>query len=419
VSRRDDLLEVIRRLEAHGEQHDWLGPDPYEGMNATRLVGPLKGTAMGRRLLLQAVKRSAIDLRPILGIRPTPNAATIAYATSSYAIGGFLDEAARERKLRSAVSRLIELRSPTYEQPCWGYEFATQSRVFFYDRFEPNAITTTWAALALMDAHDVLGDDDLLATIEGVGRFFVDRIPQTGDPPGAYFGYLVGDSSPIHNANLHVASVLARAGARTGHPEWLERAHGALEWSLARQRPDGAWRYGERDNLAWVDNFHTGYMLDALHRLHDAGVTTGIDAAWPAALAYWRAHHFLDDGTPKYYDTGIYPIDGQCVAQAIQSFALYADWDPTCIDDAWRVFHWAVADFRRRDGLFFFQKRRRWTNRVAHMRWVQAPMLMALTHLLAADSRLAASAGSASGGQRAEATDANSARSRPASRSLS
>jgi hypothetical protein len=36
---------------------------------------------------------------------------------------------------------------------------------------------------------------------------------------------------------------------------------------------------------------------------------------------------------------------------------------------------------RGEDGLFIFQRRRLWTNRVPHMRWVIASMLLGLTHL--------------------------------------
>ena len=37
----------------------------------------------------------------------------------------------------------------------------------------------------------------------------------------------------------------------------------------------------------------------------------------------------------------------------------------------------------RPDGAFVFQRERFWVNRTAHPRWVQAPMLAALTHLIA------------------------------------
>ena len=43
----------------------------------------------------------------------------------------------------------------------------------------------------------------------------------------------------------------------------------------------------------------------------------------------------------------------------------------------------------RSDGAFVFQRERYWVNRTPHPRWVQAPMLEALTVLLAAEAESA------------------------------
>lgn len=391
ADRRGTAVAVACRLEAHGHSRQWLGPDPYEGMNATRLVGPLKRTVIGRRVLLQVVKRSPLDLRPILGIAPTPNSATAAFVTSVYARGGFLDRAEADGKLRASVERLVSLRSPRFEEPCWGYQFATQSRLLFYDKQEPSTVATSFAAMALLDAYERLGDEAWLDLATGAATFFLRRVPQTVDPPGAYFGYLAGDRTPIHNSNLHACAVLARLATlrdRLGLPDDLglrEAAAAGVEWTVRRQRPDGSWPYGTEATQDWIDNFHTGYVLESLHVCAQARVHDGIEDAWRRGMAYWREALFLADGTPKYYDTNVYPIDGQCVAQAIQTFALAGRTDPTYREDAWRTFEWALRHMRRRDGLFYFQRRRFWVNRTPHIRWVQAPMLLALTQLLAAE----------------------------------
>jgi hypothetical protein len=381
---RDDLLNWIRLFEAHGQNRQWIGPDPYEGMNATRFVGPLQKSVAGRRVIAQAVKRSPLNLRPILGIEPVRISSTMAFAISTYVRATFLPEHERERKLQGAIEMLKDLRSPGYEDWCWGYQFPTQSRVFFYDRWAPNIVSTAFATMAIMDAYEQTGDESLLEIAASAARFVLDHVPQTEDAPGAYFGYLVGDRSPIHNSSLHACTILARVGAEIGEPAWLDRAAEGVKWTLSRQRRDGSWPYGERANLSWVDNFHTGYVLDSLRILWDAGVP-GIEEPWHRGLEYWRRELFLADGTPKYYSNNIYPIDGQCVSQAIQTLAIASRDVPSCLDDAWRVMGWALQNFRRPDGLLYFQRRRHWTNKVPHLRWVQTPMLLALTHLLVAD----------------------------------
>jgi hypothetical protein len=385
MERTQRAIEVATTLESHAATHDWVGTDAYEGLNATRFVGPLRRRARGRQVIVQAVKRSPLDLRRILGIPPTRNAAAVAWGVSAYARNGFLDEEESARKLERTVARLRSMRLESFREPCWGYPFDFQSRVFFYPSSAPNTIATAFAGMALIDAYERAGDEELLDLACGAARFFLHHVPQTRAERGAYFGYLVADRSPVHNANTHVCALLARLAALTGDDRMQRAAEDGLEFTLAGQRPDGSWPYGERDNLAWVDGFHTGYVLDALRVCADAGFGDDVAAAWRRGLAYYREHLFLPDGTPKYYDHGTYPIDAQCVAQGIQTLAIAAPHVAGCREAAWKVFEFGVRRMRRPDGLFVFQRRRLWTNRLAHLRWVTAPLLLATTHLLAAE----------------------------------
>jgi hypothetical protein len=377
---------LARRLTRWAAQREWRGTDPYEGLSASRrFVAPLKMTAVGRRLLIQAVKRSTLDLRPILGIEPEPNAASVAWVVSAIARNGFLSEGEARALLIDALRCLDRLRLGDRAGPCWGYPFDVQSRVFFYSRRQPNTIATAFAGHALLDAHAALGDDRLLEKARGAGRFFLRRVPQTDAGEGAYFGYLPGDRSPIHNSNLLAAGLLARLSASEPDRDGFgAAAAAAVRYSTARQRADGSWPYGERPNLGWVDNFHTGYVLDALRVCADAGVAAAAaENAWSSGLAYYRRTFFLADGTPRYYPNRLFPIDAQSVAQGIQTLSIAARHDPSCAREAWEVFAFAQRHMLSDDGLPIFQRRRYWSNRAPHFRWVVAPMLMALSHLLA------------------------------------
>jgi len=379
--------ELARRLDAWGCERGWRGTDPYEGLNAQRrALAPLKRSPLGRRLLIQTVKRSPLDLRRPLGIPRSASAAAVAWAISAYARNGFLEEEEARRRLRGCLELLRSLRLPGYGEPCWGYHFDVQSRVFFYPSTTPNTIATAFAGLALLDAHAALGDPSLLDEATKVGEFFLRHVPQTGDAPGAFFGYLPGDRSPIHNSNLLVASLLARIANEAGGDErFAKAAEEAVEYTTARQRPDGSWAYGESPGLGWVDNFHTGYVLDALRACADAGVAAEeAETAWRRGIVYYRRRLFLPDGTPKYYPEKAYPIDAQCVAQGIQTLAIAAPHEPGAAAQAGTVLDFALRRMVRRDGLPIFQRRRFWVNRAVHVRWVAAPMLLALSHLLRA-----------------------------------
>lgn len=242
---RAALTDALCRLEAWGRDRAWRGSDPYEGLNATRLAGPLKRSVLGRRALTQLVKRSPLDLRPLLGISSGTSAAALAQIASGYALGAVPGEEGRLR-LRQTLDALEALRCGGYAEPCWGYHFDVQTRVFFYPRSSPNTIATAFAGLALTDAYEALHDSRLLALATGSGEFFLRHVPQTEDGDGAFFGYLAGDRTPIHNANTLVCALLARLAQKTGRDDMRLAAEAGLRWTVGRQRADGSWPYGEQ-----------------------------------------------------------------------------------------------------------------------------------------------------------------------------
>jgi hypothetical protein len=377
-----DLQHTLRALERWGSERDWAGSDPYDGLNATRLAGPLRRSRLGRRLLTQAVKRSPFDLRQPLAIPEEHDSAALAHVISAYARNGFLPPEEASSKLEQALQRLESLRCPGFDEPCWGYHFDVQTRVFFYPRGAPNSIATAFAGAALVDAYESSRDEVLLRRAEAVGDFFLRHIPQTPTDEGAYFGYLVGDRTPIHNANMLVSALLARVDAHAPRNELADAAAAGVQYTLEHQRSDGSWPYAERSGWDWVDGYHTGYILDALGICVDLRVTTADADALDRGLRFYARALFLADGTPRFTATSTYPIDIQCVAQGIQTPALAATRIPELGNLAWSVFRFARARMLRRDGAFAYQRRRFWTNRTPHVRWAAAPMLLALTHLV-------------------------------------
>jgi polysaccharide biosynthesis protein VpsJ len=379
-ARHADVAETLQNLEAWGRPREWSGSDPYDGLNATRLAWPLTRSALGRRLLTQLVKRSPLNLRPVLGIPPGRSAAALGQLASSYALGAIPGPEGRAR-LSGILQVLLSARCPDFEEPCWGYHFDVQTRVFFYPAGSPNTIATAFAALGLLDAFEATHEPQLLDIATGTGEFFLRHIPQTEDDGGAFFGYLVGDRTPIHNANTLACAVLARLAHHTARDDMRMAAEAGLRWTIKHQRPDGSWPYGEASHLNWIDNFHTGYVLDSLMYSADAGLVIDNNCALENGLDYYRRALFLHDGTPKYTPASIYPIDAQCVAQAIQTMALAGERDPVFLDSAWRIFDFALRRMLRSNGTFLFQRRAHWTNATPHIRWVNAPMMQAFTVL--------------------------------------
>ncbi|MGN6869085.1 MAG: hypothetical protein ACTHMY_11865 [Solirubrobacteraceae bacterium] len=377
-------VQAARSLERWGSARAWRGADPYDALNASRLPAVMLRFPLAKRAFIQAVKRSPVNVRPLLGIPAGLSAATLAQVISAYARNGFVGDDEARAKLHDCVVALAGLRCTVFSEPCWGYHFDVQTRVFFYPRTSPNTIATAFAGLGLLDAYELAGTQDALELAIGAGEFFLRHVPQTRREPGAYFGYLPGDRTPIHNANMLVAALLARLAHLTDRTDFAAAARAAVEFTIGRQLPDGAWLYGDEPNLVWIDGFHTGYVLDSLLTCIEAGIGgSAAEDAWRRGLRYY-VHALIEaDGTPRYTPLSRYPIDGQCIAQAIHTLARAAPTEPVLASVRWNVLRFSIGRFGRTDGAFSFQRERFWANATPHPRWVEAPMLAALTRLIA------------------------------------
>jgi hypothetical protein len=290
--------------------------------------------------------------------------------------------------LEEVLSLLRKHRCSAYREACWAYEFDVQTRVFFYPRGMPNTIATTFAGNALLDAYEFCGLEHCREEAQSAAEFFLRRVPQSAASRGAFFGYLPDDATPIHNSNMLVCGFLARLGALTSSPALLSRAAEGALFTLSNQRQDGSWPYGELPQLSWVDGFHTGYVLEALMICEQAQIGAGtelsreIQAAIDLGLHFYATRLFERDGTPKYYSCSLYPIDTQAAAQGVQTFAIASMERPQNRQQMERILDFTLSNLRRNDGSFLFQRHRWRSNGQPHMRWVIAPMLLALANVL-------------------------------------
>src|SRR5690606_32142506 len=109
--------------------------------------------------------------------------------------------------------------------------------------------------------------------------------------------------------------------------EYIDVARSAVRYTCTRQLSDGAWRYGEEPKYQWIDNFHTAYNLDSLHRYWQATGDSDVKPAIDRGYEYFKRTFFETSGRPRYYHDRTYPIDIQCAGQAIDTFCLFSSWD--------------------------------------------------------------------------------------------
>jgi len=159
-------------------------------------------------------------------------------------------------------------------------------------------------------------------------------------------------------------------------------AKDAMTYSCARQRPDGAWFYGEAPKYHWIDNFHTGYNLDCLKRYIDSTGDREFVPNLRLGFQYYKLHFFEADGRPKYYHDKANPTDIQCAAQSIDTLAFFSDADPESLELAVKVARWTIQNMQGRDGHFYYRDLGWKKVKTPMLHWGQGTMLKALVHLL-------------------------------------
>lgn len=381
------LIPSINTLLDYARSQEWKGWDPFDGLNS-RLFNktPLRHSALARLMLVQAMKRSPINLRPLL---------LIPYQENSKSLALFLSSAIRLEAtgiLKNQLSglllkKLLQLRSHTFEELCWGYPFDWQNRHFMLPKNHPNMICSVFGGNALLDYMELYPDTALLPEVKSIGSFILKHLNRTTEDQGFCFSYTPLDHGQVHNANLLGAAFLARVWMHTHDQNLKDAALSAAAYTVSRQKNDGAWYYGESPRQKWIDSFHTGYNLTALKTLHLAYKPPWILSSLEKGYEFYRSHFFEPGGVVKYFDHQTYPLDIHAIAHAIYALPQLTDLDPSAMDLAFDICDWAHGNMRSNRGYFYYQSHRHWTNKIPYMRWNQAWMLLGMSQLFLSNQK--------------------------------
>jgi hypothetical protein len=376
---KTDLVTVYDRLIENCRGAGFAGFDPFDGLESRIFQAtPLRHFRASRLAWQQMVKRSPVDLRPLLMVPKGVNSkglALFALAAISRRRAG-ADETADDLIKRLLRDCGIEFG----ESLAFGYNFDWQSRAFFAPKGTPTIVPTAFAARAIYENGGTERYQHLLRLAQFVTTE-LNRSIETSDE--VCFSYTPIDHTKIYNASLLAAEILAYAGGTDN--SLLARK--AVRFVLNGQWDDGSWLYGPGEIHGWVDNFHTAFVLDSLRRITEAGVDEPeVSGAIERGFEFWIKNFFLDDGTPKYFDKQTYPIDIHAAAAAIVTLSGFARTDERALPLARNVAAWTIVNMIGPDGKTFYQKRRFYTVKTPFIRWGQAWMAYALALLIEAES---------------------------------
>jgi hypothetical protein len=377
------IEEVVHQLHKYLQSCDYAGYDPYDGLESRIFQAlPFKRFRITRLAWIQLMKRSPLNLRPLVLVPQSRNPKGIALCAAALLKLGQGGKSDYEKEARVLLDWLITHQTRGYEGASWGYNFSWQSREFYAPKGTPNAICTIFVANAFLDAFGQLGDGRYLDIARKSCDFILEHLLLHLGDDEVCIRYVPGSKAQVHNVNLLGAALLARVGVLTHERHLLEIARKAVLFSVRRQNANGSWYYGELPTQRWIDNFHTGFNLVALSRYRRYMIDSSLDEVLQRGYVFWDQHFFMPDGAPKYYHNRLYPIDIHCAAQGILTYLEFAESDGQALTKAHQIAAWAIHNMRSVRGYFYYQKHRWYTIRIPYVRWSQAWMFYALSALL-------------------------------------
>ncbi len=382
---KDQLLDSIQRLSGWLDKNDYSAYDTFDGLNA-RFLRPLTfETKFLRQVLQQGVRRFPINVRPLLGISKSRSSKGMGFIAK-----GFLrmheatGDTTWRRKAESALQWLIDNHVQGLSGACWGNHFDYQSRSFYMPKDTPTIVWTSLIGHAFLDAYDLYKTDRYLQVAVSACEHIVHDIERFVEGDAVCIGYvpIPGTNKLVHNSSTLGGSLLARTFALTQIKTYRALAEQAMRYTANHQLADSSWYYGEAQNLHWVDNFHTAYVLDCFKYYSEGTGDYQFQSKLLNGYEYWKKTFFLLDGTPRYYNTKTLPLDIQCCSQAIDTLVFFSNLDNDSLPLAVRVAQWTIDNMQDSSGYFYYRRySKSVVNKTPTLHWGQATMLSALAGL--------------------------------------
>jgi len=382
---RQSLEHSLKSLEKWVEGHQYKGYEPFDA-----LLSPLRFVTFhnkfAERLLIQLIRQSPLNLRPLFRIPPHESTKGRGYMAWGYVkMYKVTSKTEYMDKANTCFRWLMENKSPGYPEYCWGNHFDFTSRGGRLPKFEPTIVWSSLIGQAFLDAYEAFRHDEYLEVAKSICGWIL-NLPRERTKKGACLGYVncaLEAMEPVHNSNMLGASLLARVAKYSGDGKMSETAREAMEYSCTRQLPNGSWYYGEHDKNHWIDNFHTGYNLDSLKCYIENTKDKTYESNLVRGFEFYKTSFFTDRGIPKYYHDRTYPVDIQCASQAIETLMNFSRYDNSSLRLALKVSNWTIENMQDRTGFFYYRILPAMKVKIPMLHWGQATMYNALTSILA------------------------------------
>ncbi|MDB2472127.1 delta-aminolevulinic acid dehydratase, partial [Flavobacteriaceae bacterium] len=163
------------------------------------------------------------------------------------------------------IQELKKLIPPGFSGACWGYDFDWEARHAKIPAYQPTVVATGIITNALFVSYQNIGHKEASSLIESAADFVVKDLKRTYEDDTFCFSYSPFDQQKVLNASMKGVRLLAQAYSINKNKEYKDLAKKAVAFVINKQSSDGSWGYSMVKTGGWIDNYHTGYILDCLN----------------------------------------------------------------------------------------------------------------------------------------------------------
>jgi hypothetical protein len=375
------IFDALLKLEKYILNEKYKGYDPYDALTSPIFKLPiLKNNKIIRFTTQQILRHLPFNIRYLFGIKKGYNPVTLGLCLQSYS---YLSTIFKEKQqfylneIQFCIDELEKFQSKGYSGICWGYDFDWESRYVRITAYTPTVVVTGFITNALFECYRLTGNTKALELCKSGVNFVKNDLYKTYEDSTFCYSYSSFDRQVIFNATMKGARLLTHVYSITKEQSLLEEAKNTVRFVIRHQKENGAWSYSYGDSRIWIDNFHTGYILDCLDEYIKLSGDTKFEKHLQKGLNFYTQNFFENGIIPKYYNNSIYPVDSTAVAQSILTLTRFG-----YIDKAKKIALWMIQNMQDYRGFFYYQKHKYYTNKISYMRWSNAWMFVALSFLM-------------------------------------
>ena len=404
------IESAIHKLITHIESNQYRGFDPYDALKSPLFSLPvLRSNKTLRFASQQLVKRLPFNIRPLLAVPKGYNPVTLGLCIQGYSYllsyysktheseNGRKGEWVNPSPLRPLtpslprpskysetitflINELIGLIPDGYTGACWGYDFPWEARYASIPAYQPTVVATGIISNALFICHTLTGNKEAGELCVSAADFVINDLKRTYDSDTFCFSYSPFDDQAVFNASMKGVRILAQAYSLSKKEDYKKLAGQSVQYVLNNQNSDGSWFYSASGKGQWIDNYHTGYVLDCLDEYVKCTHDDSVKDVLQKGYNFYRINFFTPDGQPKFYHNRIWPVDCTAGAQSILTLCRFGD---TVL--AGKVAEYLINNMQSPKGGFYFRKYKNYTEKTIFMRWSNAWMFAALACLMSPD----------------------------------